>query len=318
MSTSWKRPLRALPGVRSLLAQRDAASAEADLLRGELAQLRASLEFVPPGHFYSVIPSMDEVHRDQARLFGPPPRHLPGIELDDDAQLALLESFVGFYEQLPFAPDPRPGLRYHYENPAYSYSDAILLYCMIRHLEPERIVEVGSGYSSCLLLDTNDLHFDGRIDLTFVEPYPDLLRSLLAEDDEATIVGERLQDVDLGLFEQLRAGDVLLIDSTHVGKIGSDVNRILFEILPALAPGVHVHVHDVMYPFEYPRVWIEEGRAWNEAYLLRAFLQYNSAFEIVLMNTYLQRFHREFVAATLPLCLRNPGGSIWLRRREPA
>ncbi len=285
-------------------------------MRDELARLTHAAGFVPPGHFYSPIPSSDEINRDEARIFGPPPRHLGGIDLADDAQLALLRSFDTFYRELPFGPDPREGLRYYYENPAYSYSDGIFLHCMIRHLRPSRIIEVGSGYSSCMILDTNDLHFDGAIETTFIEPYPELLESLLtdADRDRVRILPTRVQDVDLDEFARLESGDVLFIDSTHVSKIGSDVNWIVFEVLPTLAPGVHVHFHDIYYPFEYPQVWIREGRSWNEAYLLRAFLQFNAAFDIVLMSTYLQHNHREFFVEHMPLCLENPGGNIWLRR----
>ena len=105
------------------------------------------------------------------------------------------------------------------------------------------------------------------------------------------------------------------VDSTHVGKIGSDVNYLFNEILPSLQPGVVVHVHDIFYPFEYPRYWIEEGRAWNEAYMLRCFLQYNSAFNILLWNHFLAQFHSAYFQEHMPLCLANTGASIWLRRR---
>ena len=123
------------------------------------------------------------------------------------------------------------------------------------------------------------MFFDNEIQCTFIEPHPKLLKSLLKQGDleRIEIVPRPLQDVDLELFESLRANDILFIDSTHVAKIGSDVNRIFFEILPALATGVYVHFHDIFYPFEYPREWIYEGRAWNEAYMLRAFLMYNAA-----------------------------------------
>ena len=311
MLASVKNSLKRLPGLRTLVDQRDGAAAEVAELRRQVA----AAGFVPAGHFYSPIPDLDDVARDRDRIFDGDVRELPGIDLRDDAQFDLLASFVAYYDELPFTPEPSGGLRYHYENPAYSYCDGILLHCMIRHARPARIIEVGSGYSSCMILDTDERWFDGSIETTFVEPYPELLRSLLRDDDRARILPERLQDVDLDEFRRLAADDILFIDSTHVSKVGSDVNRLVFDILPILAPGVYVHVHDVHFPFEYPEVWIEEGRAWNEAYLLRAFLQFNSDFEVVLMSTYVTRFHRDFVAEHLPLCLRNPGGSLWLRRR---
>jgi hypothetical protein len=67
--------------------------------------------------------------------------------------------------------------------------------------------------------------------------------------------------------------NVLFIDSTHVLRTGSDVCFELFEILPRLSPGVLVHIHDMFWPFEYPRSWVvEENRSWNELYAVRAFL----------------------------------------------
>ena len=191
-----------------------------------------------------------------------------------------------------------------------------MLHCMIRYLRPKRIIEVGSGFSSCVTLDTNQLFFGNSISTTFIEPYPSLLLSLLKETDKnsAKIISRRVQDVDMAEFEALAANDILFIDSTHVSKVSSDVNCIFFDILPRLATGVHIHFHDIFYPFEYPKEWLLEGRAWNEAYMLRAFLQYNKSFEVVLMNTYMEHFHESFFKENMPLCLNNRGGSIWIRK----
>jgi hypothetical protein len=158
--------------------------------------------------------------------------------------------------------------------------------------------------------------FGGNIACTFIEPYPKLLHTLVRESDfeRIEILETRIQDTPLERFRALEPNDILFIDSTHVAKVGSDVNYIFSDILPILRPGVYVHFHDIFYPFEYPKEWIYEGRAWNEAYLLRAFLAFNGAYEIVLFNTFLERFHRERFARMMPLCLKNEGGSIWLRR----
>jgi len=183
-------------------------------------------------------------------------------------------------------------------------------------LKPKTIIEVGSGFSSCMTLDTNELYFGGSIATTFIEPYPELLMSLIKNTDKSKIkvIPARLQDVDFDEFETLQANDILFIDSTHVGKINSDVNRIFFDILPRLSPGVHIHFHDIFFPFEYPKAWIYEGRAWNEAYLLRAFLQYNNKFSVVLINTFVEHFHKAFFQKKMPLCLKNTGGSLWMRK----
>ncbi|MCW0232844.1 MAG: class I SAM-dependent methyltransferase, partial [Ferrovibrio sp.] len=259
---------------------------------------------------------LDDVRKDESRIFGEITKNIPGIDMHEQQQLDLLEQFLPFYQDMPFGPGKRDGLRFFFDNPAYSYSDAIFLHCMIRSLKPKRIMEVGSGYSSCMTLDTNDMFFDGCIETTFIEPYPELLRTLIADSDQRNIriMPTRLQEVDVREFENLQANDILFIDSTHVSKINSDVNYVFFDLLPRLASGVRIHFHDIFYPFEYPKAWVYEGRAWNEMYVLRTFLQYNSQFSIVLMNTFLSHFHESFFRTKMPLCLKNTGGSIWLRK----
>jgi hypothetical protein len=318
LRSAARTALGRVPAVRRLLAARDQQRNELEALRSQVASLRGDgRQFVPPGHFYSAIPSIAQVRANEGQLFGEPPRTLPGIDLREEQQLALLREFQPYYDEQPFPRHPTPPRRYAFENGAYSYSDAIFLYCMLRHVRPRQVVEVGSGHSSCVTLDTNELFLGDAVRCTFVEPYPDLLRGLLRPGDESriTILPQPVQAVDLALFEGLEANDVLFIDSTHVSKVGSDVNHLLFEVLPRLASGVYVHVHDIFHPFEYPAAWIYEGRSWSEAYLLRSFLMFNDAFEIVLFNTFVEHFHRPFFERHMPLCLENPGGSIWLRRR---
>ncbi len=221
---------------------------------------------------------------------------------------------------MPFGDEKTEGLHYFFRNPAYSYGDATVLCAMLLHLRPRRLIEIGSGYSSCVTLDVNERFFDGSMQCTFIDPHPELLRSLITEADAkaATIIPRRLQDVDSEIFDDLEANDVLFVDSTHVSKIDSDVNHLFFRILPRLRPGVVVHLHDIFYPFEYPRNWIYEGRAWSELYVLRAFLQYNDAFEILYFNNYMYMMHREALAEALPTCLKNPGGGFWMRRKGAA
>jgi hypothetical protein len=118
----------------------------------------------------------------------------------------------------------------------------------------------------------------------------------------------------LAQFENLDENDVLFIDSSHVAKIGSDVNFLMFEVLPRLKPGVIIHLHDIFWPFEYPQSWIDEGRAWNEAYLIRAFLQFNEAFEVLLFNSYLGQRQGDLVRGIMPRFMRTTGASLWLRK----
>lgn len=270
--------------------------------------------FVPGGHFYSPIPSADDV--DAASRAQRAIGSLPGIDLNEPAQLALLNELSPFYSTLPFTDAGAPGLRYRFENESYSYADGILLYSMLRYLRPRRLIEIGSGYTSALSLDTNERFLDNGMECTFIEPYPTLLLSLLTDADRerCRLIPSKLQDVDLALFDTLEPGDVLFVDSSHVSKVNSDVNRLFFEILPRLAPGTFVHVHDVFPGFEYPLEWLRAGRAWNEQYLLRAFLQYNAQFRIRLFGSYMVERHAEWFRAHMPLCLKNPGGAFWMER----
>ena len=277
-------------------------------------------EYFPPGHHYSPIPAPGDVRKRAAQIWGKPQKGVPGIDLNEEEQLLALAEFEGYYRDLPFPERKTSGFRYYYENPNYSYSDAISLFCMIRRARPKRIVEVGSGYSSALIMDTNDLFFGGAIDVCFVEPYPDLLRSLMRGKDyeKYSLFDGAVQDLGRKVVESLQANDILFVDSTHISKAGSDVNHLFFEIMPLLSVGVYVHFHDIFYPFEYPMEWVLSGRSWNEAYLLKAFLQYNPCFKIVFWNMYLQQFFPDRFEGTMPLCLKHDGASIWLQRTEKA
>ena len=302
-----------LPGVRGY-------HKELTELRDGVRQLREELAIYqvgwPPGHFYSPYPSLSEVRHREKEIWGSVSRNIPGVDLNEDAQLALLGDLARYYPKQPWSDAKREGVRFFFDNPNYSYGEAIILFCLLLHIRPAKIIEIGCGYSSCATLDTNELYLGGSISLTCIEPYPELLKSLMTPDDleRVTILSTNLQDVPLDTFSALSSGDVLVIDSTHVAKTGSDVNFIVFEILPRLASGVYVHFHDVYFPFEYPKEWVYQNRAWNEAYLLRSFLQYNRAFEVVLFNAFLGQFHGEFWALKMPLCARNPGSSLWLRK----
>jgi hypothetical protein len=153
---------RALRRLAVALAQRTPG------LRGVVAELQTARRVfaIPPGHFYSPIPEPEDMRRDAGRLFEQWPRDLPGVSLNEDKQLALLSDLSAYYAELPFSEHKTKDRRYFFENPMYSYSDAICLYAMIRHVRPRRIIEVGSGYSSCVTLDTNELFFGNEIACT--------------------------------------------------------------------------------------------------------------------------------------------------------
>ena len=188
---------------------------------------------------------------------------------------------------------------------------------MLRLHQPRRLIEVGSGYSSVCAVDTIDHFLDGNVQVTFIEPYPELLIILLGEERlvNCMINPVGVQQVDPELFQTLESGDFLFIDSTHVMKTGSDVCHELFNILPNLKPGVFIHFHDIFWPFEYSDNWVvEQNRSWNELYGLRAFLMYNDAFKVEFFNDFFVKNFYELIQEDYPTMLQNSGGSIWLRK----
>jgi len=304
-----KALLRRLPFLKGLLEDRERIRAEKNRLQMELANLR---QFTQEGHYYSPIPSQEEIRTRESELFTVP-ESLAGIALNEAGQRELLERILPLAEAQPF-PETRKGdFRYYLDNPYFAYADGIFLYCLLRHCAPRRVIEVGSGFSSAALLDINGRFFNGALKCTFIEPYPERLFSLIKPEDveRLDVRCQPVQSVALSLFGELQRDDILFIDSSHVGKIGSDVNHLLFRVLPLLSEGVRVHFHDIYHPFEYPKAWIYEGRAWNEAYLLRAFLQYNRDFQIEFFNSYL--FHKGLFDA-LPFCKKSPGSGLWIRK----
>lgn len=281
------------------------------------------LTFALPGHFYSPIPDLQEVQRESRTIFDRALKTLPGIALNEKTQISLVEAFSEFQKDMNLPEKKAPDNRYYFDNPFFSYGDGVVLYSFLRHFRPKRVTEVGSGFSSALMLDVNDRYLDGQTQFTFVEPFPDRLFSLLSDRDKQSnsVEMKAVQDVDHSAFIRLKEDDILFVDSSHVAKTNSDVLHILFNVLPNLNKGVIIHFHDILWPFEYPIDWLRDGRAWNEAYFLRAFLQYNPSFEILFFNSYMELHQREILAKNMPLALKPPlsaitpgNSSIWIRK----
>lgn len=208
--------------------------------------------------------------------------------------------------------------RYKSNNGWFDDADAALLHSMLRENNPKRIIEIGSGYSTCVMLDTNEYWLNGALDITSIEPYPDRLYSNIKEDDKMTlhIVPKFIQDVSLNEFDRLESGDILFIDSSHVAKVGGDIPWEYFNILPRLKNGVIIHIHDILYPFTYSEKWLIEGRAYDEAFILRALLMNSSKYEILFFNNMMyQQFQKEY-ERQWDSDRQMIGGSIWIRKNE--
>ncbi|HTZ64168.1 MAG TPA: class I SAM-dependent methyltransferase [Solirubrobacteraceae bacterium] len=206
---------------------------------------------------------------------------------------------------------------YHASNEMFSRLDAWMLQAMLRHFRPRRMIEVGCGWSSLMTARVNREQLGGSLDFTCIEPYPpDFLGDGI--DGISRLIVSPVEQVPVDRFLELRAGDFLFIDTSHTVKTGGDVVFLLQEVLPRLADGVVVHIHDIFLPWDYPQEWVLVGRAWNEQYAVRSFLAFNSAFEILVGVAWMSQFRPDILAQVLPdYPARYPdgGGSFWIRRR---
>jgi Methyltransferase domain len=274
----------------------------------------------PSGHFYSPVVDPEDPYVQRAlALEAQPDESLPGLALNEDVMLWWFERMTEEYMISPFPLRHLPPSLYYYENPFFSLADALALWTFFKHARPRRYIEVGSGFSSCAAIDANERLLGGAARLRFIDPNPQRLLDLLPQNSAYRLCIEHkpVQEISLRLFEELESNDILFLDSSHVAKTGSDVVDYLFRIFPALQPGVLIHVHDIFFPFEYPRDWVVEGgRSWNEAYLLRAFLTNNSDFGILFFADWFYKCRRRSLGAHMPQCIQYRGGSLWIQKSQ--
>ena len=267
-----------------------------------------------PGHYYSPIPSINDVKEYKESLkINELISDISGININRNEQIQLLGKIEEIVNGTELQKERCGNIRYYWNNGYYGYGDGIVLSAIIRIYKPRKIIEVGSGYSSALMLDVNEKYFDNGINMTFIEPFPDRLNGLVkGKNLVAKIIVDKVQNVDIKSFESLESGDILFVDSSHVGKLNNDLLHIIFKILPILKPGVIIHFHDIFWPFEYPIEWIEEGKAWNEIYYIRALLLYSKKFKIIFMSDYLAKCLGESYVHALNAKGRHLGYNLWL------
>jgi len=294
---------------------RDVAKARVKMIHEPASSLPKML--FPAGHFYSPIVDATDI-QNRANNVWQPHDTMQGIDMKVEQQLALLNDLKPYLSTVNY-PISKPignDRTYFYNNDQYPALDAEFLYAAIQYFKPASIIEVGSGFSSLVIADVNMRFFKNKITFTCIEPYP---RQFLRDgvNGVTTLLVNKVEDIEATFFDCLNENDILFIDSSHVSKTGSDVNYLFFDILPRLKPGVVVHIHDIFLPDEYPKQWvINEGRNWNEQYLLRAFLQYNSDWEVLWAAHFMgTRYVKEVQKIFIDYQKCGPGGSFWIRKK---
>lgn len=247
-------------------------------------------------------------------------RLLPGIDLNEAGQLALLEKFNYNDELLKIPLHKKNDLEYYYDNNVFAYGDGEFLYNIIRHIKPLKIIEVGGGNSTKLIYkamqqnQTENAAY--KCEHICIEPY----EQPWLEKLNTTIVRKKVEDIDISFFKQLQENDILFIDSSHIIRPQGDVLFEYLTILPVLNPGVIVHIHDIFTPKDYLDRWIYNYKLlWNEQYLLEAFLTLNKEFEIIGALNFLKNHHTQALGSKCPVLAQYPDAepaSFWMRRKQ--
>ena len=308
-------------GVRSLarsLLLKGKGNSRVEPLVNRLFEVWYDIPFAP-AHYYSPLPDLRSVKKNLPRWYKEGTG--PGVDWNVEKQLELMGQLTPYASEISVLPPFSEVTQTGY-GPGYGEIEAHLLYMLLRHLKPAKVVEIGSGvstYYTLAALEKNHDEHSVESNLTCVEPYPyQKLRSLVSERNVNLIECE-VQDTGFDIFEELSANDVLFIDSSHVSKKDSDVDFLFLEVLPRLRKDVVIHIHDISLPMPtIPRehALFDTFLFWNECALVKAFLLFNTAFQIVMCQSYLH-FHEPAALKSL-LPIYNPEvhfpSSLWLRR----
>ena len=280
--------------------------------------------FHPLGHFYSPIVDPYSLMEREEEIWATR-MEVPGIDFNEKFHHFVLSTL--FPEYLPFfdypAETPEVGHEsensFYLNNSQFGWLDAPALFVLLNYWKPKRMIEVGSGFSSLLTADVNQRFLQGGLEFSCIEPYP---RSFLDSGVPgiSEVLVEKVEKVPLSYFSTLGENDILFIDSSHVSKTGSDVNYLLFEVLPALNNGVIIHFHDIFLPQEYPKHWIlEENRSWNEQYLVQALLMNSDLYQVLFGCNYAHTVMKPLLEQALGVANGKSygGASLWIQKVDP-
>ncbi len=294
--------------IRGNPEKADMANMKAIAINGDRSDECLAAGFLPvPVHFYSPIPDLGDL---EARGVWDRRTAMAGIDFRPEAQVEImLDLGQHFGDECRWSPDPTDNpLEFYTENDSFCFGCAASTYAVIRGQYPERVIEIGSGFSSlvisaAMVKNHNERWAEKRAEMlslcdyepgqnseyTIVDPYPgEVVKHGLP--CLTALTKARVETLHPSFFDSLGEGDILFIDSGHCVRIGGDVNYLILEVLPRLAPGVVVHFHDIPMPFEYNRALATTSafrQFWTESYLLQAFLCNNDQFEVLLAMQWL-------------------------------
>jgi hypothetical protein len=222
----------------------------------------------------------------------------------------LLDHFTGIS-----VTEPMDERQPYWTNPWLPPLDAIALTGIIARCNPRRYVEVGSGNSTKYIRHAIT-NLKLRTKITSIDPHPRAVIDELCDE----VIRDGLENVDLKLFSDLGAEDMVFIDNSHRSFQNSDVTVFFTEVLPRLKSGCIYGIHDIFLPNDYPQEWL--SRYYNEQYLLMAYLLGGAAGDEVIFPVHFVEHSAELLAVLDPI-LRHPalggapgiGGGFWMRKK---
>lgn len=263
-------------------------------------------------HYYEPQFDMSNLRRDLSEE-----RPLPGVDFNIQEQLELLEKLV-FADELKNVPTQKTDdLSFYFNNAGFGTGDAEYWYQLIRLKKPKRIIEIGSGNST--LMAVNSINRNREDDAGYecehvcIEPY----EMPWLENTGVSVIRKRVEDIEISFFWKLEENDILFIDSSHIIRPDGDVLFEYLELLPTLNKGVIVHVHDIFSPRNYPSYFlIEKVTFWNEQYLLEAFLSHNRSWKVIGSLNYLHHHYYETLKSVCPfLSMSREPGSFYIQKK---
>lgn len=267
---------------------------------------------IVPVNFYSSIPSMDDLERSFEY-------RQPGAEVFNDGIFsatkvsAFVDSISVYAHEFEF---PIEGNRddpesFYWANTAFSYSDAMSYYCVLRHFKPDQVLEIGSGFST--LVADAAIKKNGQGAITLIEPFP--MPFLKKLDTVSLIIEKFAQDIAVPeLTDLVNRSDIWFIDSTHTVKIGSDCLYIYLKVMPNVSSETIVHAHDIYLPYGMPKKLAQEKHVyWTEQYLLYAYMLDNPKIDVLFGSAYTKTALPEAMNKLMQGKYPGGGGSIWYR-----
>jgi hypothetical protein len=250
-----------------------------------------------PRHFYSSIPDVRELRGSESWRKASSMVGVAGAELDP--QMEFLRGCCSPHrERLR-----RGGIHEHAcrENgePGYGAIEAEFLYCFVAAKRPRKVVQVGAGVSTAVvLLAAEEAGYAPRV--VCVDPFPTGYLKRMAAAKRIELVRAKAQEADLQVLTGIESGDLLFIDSSHATRPGSEVNRIILEVLPQLPAGCFVHFHDICFPYDYQPSVLSTLFFAGESSLLHAFLIHNRRYSIAVSLSMLHHGCPERMQSVLP------------------